>query len=308
MIYLVYSNDKDVVSKYIEDIVVSKKIDKDNVIYYDVNNDSIEDIILECNTYSMFSNIKIVVVNIEGILNSKIDDTKYLEYLDNYNKAVILINVCYSDKVDTRRKIYKKINEVGKIVGLTKDNNYLNNLVKNYLNDYKMEDINYFINKVGNNINDITNELDKLISYKLDNKYITKIDIDNIVSENINDEIFSLTNAIIKNDKKKAIKLYNHFKINNYDETQMISLIASTFRFLLQVKILYNKGMSSEDIAKTLNVHPYRVKVNLNDLYYLDEEMLKDYLVKLCELDYKIKQGLVDKSTMLQLFILDKDK
>lgn len=308
MIYLVYSNDKDVVSKYIEDIVVSKKIDKDNVIYYDVNNDSIEDIILECNTYSMFSNIKIVVVNIEGILNNKIDDTKYLEYLDNYNKDVILINVCYSDKVDTRRKIYKKINEVGKIVGLTKDNNYLNNLVKNYLNDYKMEDINYFINKVGNNINDITNELDKLISYKLDNKYITKVDIDNIVSENINDEIFSLTNAIIKNDKKRAIKLYNHFKNNNYDETQMISLIASTFRFLLQVKILYNKGMSSEDIAKTLNVHPYRVKVNLNDLYYLDEEMLKDYLVKLCELDYKIKQGLVDKSTMLQLFILDKDK
>ena len=59
-------------------------------------------------------------------------------------------------------------------------------------------------------------------------------------------------------------------------------------------------------IGEQYKIKSYQQKIN--DLYYLDEEMLKDYLVKLCELDYKIKQGLVDKSTMLQLFILDKDK
>lgn len=307
MIYFLYSSDKDIVSRYIDDLVCKNNINKESLIYYNVSVDGIDKIILECNTYSLFSKMKMIIVDIDGIFNNSVDDSEILKYLDNYNKDVILVCVSFCDKVDTRRKIYKKLNSVGIIKALVKDNNYLVNLVKDKLDDYKMNDINYFLSRVGNNVNDILNELEKIINYKNEDKVITRSDIDSVVLENIEEEIFAFTDAIIKNDVKKAIKLYEYFKLKNYDETQMISLIASSFRFLLQVKLLYKKNMNNDEIANTLKVHPYRVKVSINNLYYYDEETLKDYLVRLTNLDYEIKLGLIDKSIFFQLFVIKKD-
>ena len=87
----------------------------------------------------------------------------------------------------------------------------------------------------------------------------------------------------------------------------MIGLISSQFRFLLQVKTLYNKNKSNDEIAKLLEVHPYRVKLAINNCYYYSKETLENYLLKLFELDKKIKLGLIDKNIFFQLFILNKD-
>ena len=87
----------------------------------------------------------------------------------------------------------------------------------------------------------------------------------------------------------------------------MIGLIASQFRFLLQVKILYNKNKSNDEIAKILEVHPYRVKLAINNCYYYDRYSLENYLIKLFQLDKKIKLGLIDKNIFFELFILNKD-
>lgn len=308
MIYLVYSQDKEVIDKYIKKIIITEKIEENSIIKYSIDTDNILDIIEECNTTGLFSLKKLVLLESTNLFNSKGKEiTELTNYLNNHNKDIILVFTCYLDKLDTRKKIYKKISEIGKIENLTKDNNYLVNIINEKLKDYKMDDINYFINKVGNNINNIENELEKLISYKYKEKIITKEDIDSLCSSNIEEEIFSLTEAIIKNDIKKTINLYNLFITKNYDVTQMIGLIASQFRFLLQVKILYIKNKNQEEIAKILGVHPYRVKLAIGNCYYYDKETLENYLLKLFELDKKIKLGLIDKNIFFEIFILNKD-
>ena len=45
-------------------------------------------------------------------------------------KDVILVFKCNLGKVDTRKRLYKKVSSVGKVLCLTKDNNYLVNFVK----------------------------------------------------------------------------------------------------------------------------------------------------------------------------------
>jgi len=308
MVYLIYSLDKDLIKKYIDKIIINENIDENSIIKYFLDDNNVLDIIEECNTLSLFSLKKLVLVEATDIFSSKGKEIAGLnDYLDNYNKDIILVFICISDKVDTRKKIYKKINSVGKIEFLNKDNNYITDFVKEKLNDYKMEDINYFINKVGNNINNIENELEKLINFKCDNKSITIKDIDDLCDNNVEEEIFSLTDAIIKNDNNRAIKLYNIFLNKNYDVIQMIGLLASQFRFLLQVKLLYNKNKSNDDIAKELGVHPYRVKLAIGNCYYYDLYTLENYLIKLFELDKNIKLGLIDKNLFFELFILNKD-
>ena len=310
MIYLIYSQDKDIVRNYLDNLIDKEKINSDSVIKYELNNDNINSLIEECSTIGLFSLKKFIIVDATEALSSKgIEVTSLIEYLDNYNKDIILVFVCYLDKLDTRKKLYKKINSIGKVENLIKDNNYLFNYVKNKLNGYKIDNscINYLISKVGTNIGNIDNEIEKLINYKYDEKEILKQDIDLLVEENIEEEIFSLTDAIVKNDKNKAIKLYQHFLLNNVDVNQMIALFANQFRFLLQVKLLYDKNKSSDEIAKILSAHPYRVKIAVNNCYSYRTEDLKSYLVKLYELDRKIKLSLVDKKIFLELFMLNKD-
>lgn len=310
MIYLIYSLDKEVIEKYINKLIKKENVEENSIIKYSLEDDNILDIIDECNTTGLFSLKKLIVVESTNAFSSKGKEiTELSDYLDNYNKDIILVFTCILDKVDTRKKIYKKISSIGKIESLNKDNNYIVNLIKEKLNEYKMsnDDINYFINKVGNNINNIENEIEKLINYKYNEKEITKIDIDNLCASSMEEEIFSLTDAIIKNDNNKAITLYNLFLTKNYDVTQMIGLIASQFRFLLQVKVLYNKNKSNDEIAKILECHPYRVKLAISNCYYYSRESLENYLLKLFELDKKIKLGLIDKNIFFELFILNKD-
>jgi len=310
MIYLFYSLDKDVIRKRIDLLIKKENIEENSVIKYSLDEDNIQDILDECNTVGLFSLKKLIIIESTSVFSSKGKDiTELNEYLDNCNNDIILVFVCILDKLDTRKKIYKKISSIGKIECLNKDNNYIVNLIKEKLFDYSINDndIDYFIKKVGNNINNIENELEKLINYKVDSKVITKIDIDDLCESNVDEEVFSLTDAIIKNDNNKAIFLYKLFMTKNYDVTQLIGLISSQFRFLLQVKILYDKNIYGDEIAKILEVHPYRVKLAINNCYYYSREMLENYLIKLFDIDKKIKLGLVDKNISFELFILNKD-
>lgn len=308
MIYLIYSEYNDLLELYINKLIDKEKVSSDSIIKYSLDNDSINDIIEECNTLGLFSLKKIVILESTNAFSSKGKEiTELIDYLDNYNKNVILVFKCNLDKVDTRKKLYKKVSSVGKVLCLTKDNNYLVNLVKELLKDYKMDNINYFLTVVGTDINNITNELNKLMSYKLEDKHITNNDIDSLCITNNDEEIFALTDAIVKNDIKESIRLYNVFLDKNYEVTAMIGLIASQFRFLLQVKLLYNKGLSNDKIASSLGVHPYRVKLAISNPYYYSKELLESYLVKLFELDKKIKLGVIDKNTAFELFILNKN-
>lgn len=308
MIYLIYSEYNDLLELYINKLIDKEKVSSDSIIKYSLDNDSINDIIEECNTLGLFSLKKIVILESTNAFSSKGKEiTELIDYLDNYNKNVILVFRCNLDKVDTRKKLYKKVSSVGKVECLTKDNNYLVNLVKEMLKDYKIDNINYFLTVVGTDINNITNELNKLMSYKLEDKHITNNDIDSLCITNNDEEIFALTDAIVKNNIKESIRLYNVFLDKNYEVTAMIGLIASQFRFLLQVKLLYNKGLSNDKIASSLGVHPYRVKLAISNSYYYSKELLESYLVKLFELDKKIKLGVIDKNTAFELFILNKN-
>lgn len=310
MVYLVYSLSKEIIGKYIENIRNKENIEDYSVIKYSLDEDNIDDIIEECNTTGLFSLKKLVIIEATNAFSSKGKEITELDnYLENYNKDIIMIFTCNLEKVDTRKKIYKKISSIGKVECLTKDNNYLVSLIKERATGFKFssEDINYLINKIGTNIYCLENEVEKLINYKYEEKEITRKDIDSLCESTIEEEVFALTDAIMKNDNNKAISLYNLFIIKNYDATQIIALIASQFRFLLQVKILYNKNKTQDDIAKELGCHPYRVKLAITNCYYYSRETLENYLLKLCDLDKKIKLGLIDKNIFLQLFIVNKD-
>lgn len=311
--YLLYSGDGAILNKEINYLEKKLDISDTDIIYYNI--DDIDGIINEASTIGMFSLNKFIIINMDSYFKDKKDipNINLLEnYFDSYNSNSYLVFVCNSDSIDSRKKIVNLIKKYGIVKKLEVNDNYLNDYVNNYLKDngYKINngDVVYFINRVGNNINNVTNELDKLMLYKINDKIINRNDIYLLTVENIDDSIYDLVNCILKNDNEKAIKLYNNFINNGMDVNQIVAIIAAQIRLLYQVKRLYNSGKSNDEIAKILEFKSvYRVKYLLNDSYYYSESDLVKYLSKLADIDNAIKTSNGDGNILMQLFIVKKD-
>lgn len=311
--YLLYSSDGAILNKEINDLEKKLDISDNDIIYYNI--DDIDGIINEASTIGMFSLNKFIIINMDSYFKDKKDipNINLLEnYFDSYNSNSYLVFVCNSDSIDSRKKIVNLIKKYGIVKKIEVNDNYLNDYVNNYLKDngYKINngDVVYFINRVGNNINNVTNELDKLMLYKINDKIINRNDIDLLTVENIDDSIYDLVNCILKNDNEKAIKLYNNFIDNGMDVNQIVAIIAAQIRLLYQVKRLYNSGKSNDEIAKILEFKSiYRVKYLLSDSYYYSESDLVKYLSKLADIDNAIKTSNGDGNMLMQLFIVKKD-
>ena len=308
--YLLYGTDKSVINNELDKII--NKLGTEDIVRYSLLDTLIEDVVMDASTVSMFSNKKIIILDDAVFLcaNKTIDKIEVLEeYFNNYNRDSYLVFVVNKDKVDTRKKIYKEIKKNGKIIECNKgDTNYISSYISNYVRDngYKIESVKYFVDTVGTNLDNIKNELDKLFMYRLDSKEISNEDIDLVVVKNQEDEIFSLTDAVILGDVKKALVLLEEFLNMCYDEIQILSLLASQFRFLFQLKRLVNKNKRYDEIAKILEVNPYRVKFTINKLYTYTEDMLIKKIKDLGRIDHDIKLGIMDKKLAIEMFILGK--
>ncbi len=305
MIYLFYGTKDYEINEEIKKI--TKNQNEININKYDLNSVTFKNVLEDLETPSMFEGKKTIIAdnaNMFTTLTSK-DSEDIEKYLNHINQDANLILIVHSEKLDTRKKITKLIKKVG-IVKELNENVKRTNIVKQKLKDYNIEDktIDLFLNRVGTNPLIIQNEIDKIKIYKNKDKNITDEDILNLTVKTVEIDIFKLIDYIVKKDKEKAIELYYEMLKMNEEPIKIIVILANQFRIMYQSKELFKKGYSEKDIAETLKIHPYRVKLALqNGRNYTAKTLLK-YLNNLADIDIGIKTGKLNKDLALELFIL----
>ena len=305
MIYLLYGV-KNLIDTYINKIKEKEKIEDINISKYSFE-DTLDSIIEDANTMSMFSSKKIIIVENDLIFSSKknIDTSNIEKYIKNYNPNTILIFVIYTDTVDSRKKIYKLINEHGKIEQLTNVKN-INEYVKKLFQGYQISNntINLFINRVGNNLDRLYQEANKIMIYKINDKLITDNDILECTREKIDINIFLFIDSIVNKDKYNSLKSYKEMIRIGEEPIKIIVMLSNQFRLMYQTKMLRKKGYNEDDISSILNVKKYPVHLAIQkSMKYTDSILLK-YLEELADLDIKIKSGEIDKNFALELFLI----
>jgi len=308
--YLLYGTEKFLIDKEIKNIISKLKVDELNISRYDLEFNTIKEILEDANTVSLFSSNKLIIVDGAIIFNRvqsrKIDDLELLEeYLKNSNPDVTIIFIDRNEKIDSVKKIVKLIKEKGTI----KEFNALKNIsssVKNMFDDYNVSNdaINLLIDRVGNDLEIIYQEVEKLKIYKIEDKTITTKDIEDVTVENINVDIFKFVDDIINKNKKSAITTYKELLKLNEEPIKIIALIASKFRLMYQASTLAKKGYTEENISEILKVHKYPVHLAILSGYKYNPKILLKYLNELADLDIGIKTGELDKELALELFIL----
>ena len=309
MNYLLYGTERFLIDKEIKNIINKYKIEDINISKYDLEFNTIKEILDDANTVSLFSSNKLIIVENSFIFSrttKKIDNIELIEeYLKQKNEDIIIIFINPNEKLDSVKKIVKLIKEKGVIKEFNALKN-INSTVKTMFDDYRLENgcIELLISRVGNNLDLLYQEIEKLKIYKIDDKIINKEDILNLTTEIIDIDIFKFVDDIINKNKKEAIKTYKELLKLNEEPIKIIVLIASKFRLMYQSSVLAKKGYTEDQISEILGVHKYPVHLAIIAGYKYNPKILLKYLNDLADLDIGIKTGEKDKELALELFIL----
>ena len=286
--------------------------DQMNLTYYneDANND-IRQLIIQCQTYPFLSDYRVIVYeNPSFIFDSKLLDAKQqqvlVDYLANPVETTVLIMVI-NKTVNSNSLIYKKISKYFKIEKFDKlSQNDFEKLVRDDLKtnsvNISKDALDLLLSRLDNDVEKYKNELNKLLTYGTELDYQ---DIDYLINQPIENDIFKLTNAINQNDLAASLKVYRDLLTNNKNDVlSIIGLLASQYRSMSQVKLLSQLGYNNAQIAAKLNVSAGSVYYKLRDSLNLSAKELMNKLNQLAILDESIKSGLTEPVSGLELFII----
>lgn len=286
--------------------------DQMNLTYYneDANND-IRQLIIQCQTYPFLSDYRVIVYeNPSFIFDSKLLDAKQqqalVDYLSNPVETTVLI-IVINKTVNSNSLIYKKISKYFKIEKFDKlSQNDFEKLVRDDLKtnsvNISKDALDLLLSRLDNDVEKYKNELNKLLTYGTELDYQ---DIDYLINQPIENDIFKLTNAINQNDLAASLKVYRDLLTNNKNDVlSIIGLLASQYRSMSQVKLLSQLGYNNAQIASKLNVSAGSVYYKLRDSLSLSTKELMNKLNQLAILDESIKSGLTEPVSGLELFII----
>lgn len=234
-------------------------------------------------------------------LKDKIND--YIkENTEIIESSVILIFI--ENEVE-KNSIYNTIEKLGTICNFEEQKPFqIIKRLKNICNVYKVNvdesTLQYLIESCGTNMQDLINEIRKLIEYAGENGKIEKKDIDLLCIKKLESIIFDLTDNLGKKNVKDAMIVLNNLIASKEPIQKILITLYNHFKklYFVKIAIAYNK-----DIAQSLNLKPNQVflvnKYKMQAQSFKSTE-LKKILQELENLDYKYKIGLIDLNIGLE--------
>lgn len=265
-LYLLFGEEPyyiDKISQFIAENVLTEEERAFNQMVVYGKDSSIDDVISHAKRYPMMAERQVLILKEAQHLHRTID--QLLPYTLNPQPTTVLV-ICYKYlKLDKRKKLFKAIQENGRIfeskkIYEEKVGPWIGKLVaeKNYRISPKSCAL--LVESLGNDLGRIENELDKLIQFVPQG---SEIGLDLIekhigISKDFNN--FALKEALGERDVKKAARIIEYFAQNPKDNPFMVTIsqLNTFYGQLLQYHGLNDHSKSN--VAKILGVHPYFVK------------------------------------------------
>ena len=237
-------------------------------------------------------------------LNEKI--AKYIQ--ENSEELKDTVDLVFVEQEVDKNALYQTIEKVGEVkeFALLKLPDLIAN-IKKIAVAYKVNiddaTAKYLVECCGTSMQDLINELRKLIEYKGENSNITKQDIDLLCTKQIQAVIFDLTDNLGKKETSKALEVYNGLISNKEPIQKILITLYNHFKKLYIIKIAekYN-----EDVATAMNLKPnqlFLVSKYKTQARYFETQELREVLEALIDLDANYKIGLISLEIGLEAIL-----
>lgn len=310
-----------------------KKIKKEyqqlilGINFIQIDDTNVEELIADLETPAFGFDKKLIIAKNTGIFKKekkttksdskkkKVDDTrlplneKIAKYIQEDSEELKnTVDLVFVEQEVDKNALYQTIEKVGEVkeFALLKLPDLIAN-IKKIAVAYKVniDDVTakYLVECCGTSMQDLINELRKLIEYKGENSNITKQDIDLLCTKQIQAVIFDLTDNLGKKETSKALEVYNGLISNKEPIQKILITLYNHFKKLYIIKIAekYN-----EDVATAMNLKPnqlFLVSKYKTQARYFETQELREVLEALIDLDANYKIGLISLEIGLEAIL-----
>ena len=283
--------------------------------YILIDETNVGELIQDIETPSFGYEKKLIIVKNSGILKKEgkrknIELAKLKEKLNDYiiknigliNQSIVLIFI--EDDIQ-KQELVNTIEKYGIVCKFEYQKPIqLEKRIKSICDAYKVkissDTIKYFIECCGTSMQELINEIRKLIEYTGENGTINKEIIDKLSIKKIESIIFELTDNLGKKQIKEALEVLNNLIYSKEPIQKILITLYGHFKKLYFVLLAtkYNK-----DVAQVLNLSPNQMflinKYKTQSKFFKEKE-LQNILQELIDLDYNYKIGLIDLQVGLE--------
>lgn len=279
-----------------------------------------------------------------SINHSSLSDLDYLiEWINKGSDTTVLVIVVYSN-LSSNDKLVKAVSQKGIVLNFAKlrQSTYINRdpMYQLVVDRLKAQNKNIapdafseLQKKTGNDMRQIFDELDKLVTFIGNRQKIEKKDVEEIVAQSDFDGIFDLTSAVAQKSLPLALAKLKSLLDKGEHPILIHTMLTRQIRFSLQVKLLIEcghlkqefaqmnydmfyqriyKNLSSELInqlpeSKQSNVlkQPYPLHVSLKQAKNFSVQNLIKAMEQLLEADIQLKTGTLTPELVIEMLVIN---
>lgn len=240
--------------------------------------------------------------------NSELSN-KVAEYIKENNEMLQeAVTLVFIEEEAEKNELYKIIEQYGTVCEFQELKPVqIVSRMKSICNAYKVQiddnTLKYFIECCGTNMQELINEIRKLIEYVGTNGIITKQAIDLLCIKKLESIIFDLTDNLGKKKIDKALEVLHGLVYQKEPIQKIFITLYNHFKKLYIIKIAQREN---KNIAESLNLKPnqmFLVTKYKAQADYFKETELRKIVEELIDLDYNYKSGIIDLNIGLEAIL-----
>lgn len=318
-IYLVLGKERYLADLFRQTIYTRVLADEEaafNFSTFDLKETSISTVLAEAESVPFFGDYRLIFIENPYFLTgekysggSEQNIDALLDYLAAPLKFSILVFLAPYEKLDERKKVVKQLKKAALLVDVApmkerEVQKYVEQYIQNAGYKISAQALTLLLDLCEMELSRLMSELSKLFLYASETKSISKAAVFDLVPKSLEYNIFDMTTYVLTGETGKAVTLFQDLLLQGEDTIKINAILLSQVRLLLQVKLLVDMGYQQGNIVNTLKIHPYRVKLAMQQIRRFKIEHLGYLFDQLVENEYRMKTGQMDKELLFELFIL----
>ncbi len=276
---------------------------------------SANDIINACETFPFMGERRLVLVKDYALFkaggrrpaNEEGETKRIIHYLPNIPPTTCLL-FFNRGEVDKRRSVVKAVKKNGKVIEFKMLDErelmtWVGNTCKRYGKQIKPAEIQYLVSLTGKKLEEIHNEILKLVDYTGKRPGIERDDIDKVVTRSLEHTIFQLVDTLGARETHRGIQMLHQMLTDGEHPLPILAMIGRQFRILLQAKLLHEKGYSSKAIGEKMGIPSFVVTKSIGQSRNFTNQQLQEALKMCLETDQKIKTGEMRDRLAIEMLI-----
>lgn len=280
-----------------------------NLTVFEGNNTDPKEIIAQADTMPFFAEHRLIIIEESGFFKKTSEPmADYMEHIPDTSCLLFI-----ESAVDKRSRMYKRLNKFGRSVEFKrqKEDILMKWILVRLKKDHRkitrrvMEE---FLSKTGNDMEVISQELEKVLCYSMGREEITSADVEAVCTDQISGRIFEMIDAIGAGNQKKALDRYYELLVLREAPMRILYLITRQFHILMRLKSMQQNGLGAQLEAEKLKIPRFAIRKNTAQANRFSLKQLEAAFKSCVSADENIKSGKISDRLAVEMLIIENSR